>query len=248
MRRRPWQYEPELFLVSTFCTTGTTAVDVGGHNGVFSREMARSGASVVVCEPNAALMRRLHTSVRGDVRFVPVALSDHVGSAEFRYSDAHDGNSTIEANNDLASVYGENHFKTVCVETATLDSLDLCAVSFVKIDVEGHEEAVLNGAAATILRDRPVLLVETEARHNVGAPERVFALTRSFGYDGYFLRLGSLETIANLSLQELSLPEAQSTGTQYVNNFIFLPSDRPKLLISLTESVRGIPANFKRAS
>lgn len=48
------------------------------------------------------------------------------------------------------------------VEMRTLDSFNLSRVSFVKIDVQGSELAVLNGARATIARTRPLLFVEIE--------------------------------------------------------------------------------------
>ena len=39
-------------------------------------------------------------------------------------------------------------------------------VGFIKIDVEGHEHAVLEGATKTIKRNMPNLLVEMEEKHN----------------------------------------------------------------------------------
>ena len=44
--------------------------------------------------------------------------------------------------------------------TITIDSLALTDVDFMQLDVEGSEEKVLRGAAKTIKRDRPVLMLE----------------------------------------------------------------------------------------
>jgi FkbM family methyltransferase len=46
------------------------------------------------------------------------------------------------------------------VRSVSIDSFDE-AVDFIKIDVEGMEPLVLRGAARTLMRHRPVLLVET---------------------------------------------------------------------------------------
>ena len=43
-----------------------------------------------------------------------------------------------------------------------LDDFNIANCSFIKIDVEGHEEAVLDGASALIAAQRPVLMVELD--------------------------------------------------------------------------------------
>ena len=49
---------------------------------------------------------------------------------------------------------------TVIVETRTLDSYNLPKVDFIKIDVEGWEEQVLEGGMKTILKYRPIMYIE----------------------------------------------------------------------------------------
>jgi FkbM family methyltransferase len=50
------------------------------------------------------------------------------------------------------------------VNVVTIDSLNLPACNFIKIDVEGMEEAVLRGAVQTIQRFRPLLYVENDRK------------------------------------------------------------------------------------
>lgn len=52
------------------------------------------------------------------------------------------------------------------VPLVTIDSLNLKNVSLMKIDVEGQENAVLDGAKETILRERPVILIEIMGGHD----------------------------------------------------------------------------------
>jgi FkbM family methyltransferase len=49
---------------------------------------------------------------------------------------------------------------TETIEIRSLDSFNLQQLDFIKIDVEGFEADVLQGAAATILRCKPVLMIE----------------------------------------------------------------------------------------
>jgi hypothetical protein len=52
------------------------------------------------------------------------------------------------------------NIKSYDVEICTLDEAGLAGVRFVKADVEGGEREVLDGARATIARDRPIILLE----------------------------------------------------------------------------------------
>ena len=105
------------------------------------------------------------------------------------------------------------------VQTARLDDYQLPPVGFIKIDVEGHEEAVLRGAAQTIARNRPVLMIEIEERHNPGALGRLF---ERFGADRYRVQcaidgaLADSPPLARLMTQTRDDPS-------YISNFFFVP-------------------------
>ena len=67
-----------------------------------------------------------------------------------------------------------------------LDDLNLDPVGFIKIDVEGHEEAVLMGGATLLERDRPTALIEIEERHKAGAIDAITERMNGLGYRGFF--------------------------------------------------------------
>ena len=60
-------------------------------------------------------------------------------------------------------------------------------ISFIKIDAEGHELAILRGSVATLRQHHPNLLVEIEQRHSPVPVQQTIDYIRSQGYDGYFL-------------------------------------------------------------
>src|SRR5258706_3868087 len=67
------------------------------------------------------------------------------------------------------------------VALTTIDSLELDACHFIKIDVEGMEQAVVRGAQATLARHRPLLYVENDR------PEHARALVSQLEALGYRL-------------------------------------------------------------
>jgi hypothetical protein len=76
----------------------------------------------------------------------------------------------------------------------------LVGVRFVKADVEGSEREVLDGARATIARDRPIILLELLSGTHDNPAIVTTAICESFGYDAFIVQRGekiaALPTIA----------------------------------------------------
>ena len=68
------------------------------------------------------------------------------------------------ADSNLSALQSGGVVETVKVPMRTLDSYQLSNVGFIKIDVEGHEEAVLHGSSETLRREMPNLMIEIEDR------------------------------------------------------------------------------------
>ena len=82
--------------------------------------------------------------------------------------------------------------KQIKVRLKTLDELvgeTLSRVTFMKVDVEGHEEPALLGACQLLERARPALLMEIN--HSLDQPTaataRMLARLESLGYRAYLL-------------------------------------------------------------
>ena len=71
----------------------------------------------------------------------------------------------------------EQHLEEV-VRVRPLDSFEFVSCAFLKIDVEGHELEVLEGAAKTISRTRPRILVEVRKKNEAS----VEAFLRNLGF------------------------------------------------------------------
>jgi len=246
LRRRPWHFEPELFLVRAFCHSGGTAVDVGVNMGVYAFEMARHADAVVAFEPNSGLLTHLSRFLPANVRIEPVALSNYRGVAEFRIVETNSGVATIESRNVLSMISNPQDIKTRIVPVRTLDSFELRNVCFIKVDVEGHEEAVIEGARELLLRDRPALLIESENRHNAGAPKRLMAYLQHMNFAGFYLRRGSLQSIASLNSEDIEYSDSKLSSRSYVNNFLFVPAESKDKLFQLRSAVERLPGRLLR--
>lgn len=117
--------------------------DVGANIGFTARMFAGLGARVIAFEPSPRAIRLLHANGEGvDIR--QVALSDTAGTVRFSEDAALDTSHVAHTGIEVPAM--------------TMDSLAE-RPTFIKIDVEGHEPAVLRGARET-LRHGPTIFFE----------------------------------------------------------------------------------------
>lgn len=224
--------EPELRLVRHFVRTDGVAVDVGCAVGIYSAELARRVRRVIAFEGNPAVADFARRVAAKNVEVVNVALSAREGSAILRIPLNRKGH-TVD---DLATIADTRALEgpTVDVEvpTRTLDSFGIAECGLIKIDVEGHEEAVLEGARGLIEAQRPVLMIEFDERFNPGGLARVAQWLATLAYRGYFLSGGRLRPLATFNAavhQDFAAAEGakrEGRAVEVVNNFIFIPEAR----------------------
>jgi FkbM family methyltransferase len=234
---RKHHFDPEYWLIPLFCRPDKISVDVGANMGIYAFAMQRYSRQLVAFEPNTDLWPFLRRFLGGKVRLEDAALSSAPGQAEFRIAADNTGVATIEAKNPLSMIDRPETIASRTVATRTLDSFGLRDVSFIKIDVEGHEEAVLAGAVRTILENRPVVLVESEDRHNPGAPKRVADRFARLGYEGFFIKKRRLLPVGALSSQDVD--PAGLDGGIYINNFIYTPRKSDDLVERVRTALEG---------
>ncbi|HEX4507351.1 MAG TPA: FkbM family methyltransferase [Alphaproteobacteria bacterium] len=225
---RKHHFDAEYWLIPLFCRPDGIAVDVGANMGIYAFAMQRRARQVIAFEPNTDLWPFLRRFLSARVRLEDAALSDSAGQAEFRVVADNTGVATIETSNPLSMIHRRETIAVRPVATRTLDSFGLTDVSFIKIDVEGHEEAVLAGGRGTIAANRPVVLVEAEDRHNAGAPGRVADWFAALGYDGFFIKDRRLLPVAALSFEDTD--PAGLDGGSYINNFLYLPRENAEMI------------------
>jgi FkbM family methyltransferase len=197
------QGEPELALLKELMPDGGTAIDVGANQGFFAYALAAVADRVVAFEPNPdyALFSRI--MLRGKAEVHRLAISNKAGRATFHVPISKEGVVL-----HLAGSLDETHtrlFETVRhyeVEIRTLDEFGFTNVGFIKVDVEGTERDVLDGARTIILRDRPALVLELLSGTHADPGAVTKSICDDFGYDAYLVtretRVPALPAIASL--------------------------------------------------
>ncbi|WP_246102242.1 FkbM family methyltransferase [Methylobacterium terricola] len=168
-------------------------VDVGANTGLYSVMAAviAPGRPILAFEPLplalAALRRNIAANdIRHAIAVHESALSDHSGKATLHIPDPSHG--LIETSASLEADFKPRNRATTLLEVtvATLDSVDIPGpIGVIKVDIEGHEHAFLEGARATIARERPIVFIELLQ----GAPShRIRHFVREMGYVDFRLR------------------------------------------------------------
>ncbi len=216
--------DPELWLLPAVVPRNKIAIDIGANKGVYTHVLGGLCRAVHAFEPNPKMFAILSRpgALPQNATAYRVALSDSGGRAEL-IVPKHKGYFSDQHPSLNPRKKSEGH-GVVHVETQTLDSYGFTDVGFIKIDVEGFETAVVQGAAETIRRERPILLVEMEERHTGEPIEAALArMQQHYGLSGYFLRDGRLLPVQDFHPEQDHRKPA--SRARYVFNFLFRPAE-----------------------
>jgi FkbM family methyltransferase len=136
------------------------AVDAGAHVGLLTRKLAQHFERVYAFEPNPEAYACLRVNTEGlkNVTLFPKALGAAPGRAGIRPAPGFNSGDRVldETAQD--------------VEMTTVDALGLEELDLLKVDVQGYEWYVLQGAARTIRYTRPLMIVEVESKKGESSP------------------------------------------------------------------------------
>ena len=213
--------EKELQLLKKIIIPETDTIDIGVYRGVYSYEMAKYSKMVHAFEPNPIIFKDIELNLRKIIKNINLynfALSDKenkvllkvpIRNKNYDKSNYEEyfqmGRATIHEQNVMGDI------ETFEIKSKKLDNFTFSnKISFIKIDVEGHEMSVIKGAENTIKQYKPTLLVEIEEKHSKQKVLDSINYINSLGYESFFYdnELKNTNNLNNLNMY---------------NNFIFKP-------------------------
>jgi FkbM family methyltransferase len=206
---------------------GQTIVDVGAHTGRHTLPLARlAGVAGVVYafEPIPQIRLNLSENIisneLNNVVIFPFALSNKRGVSDFIYVP----NLPEESGLKERKIYNgkPTGVRVLKVSIIKLDDLITSKnkIGFIKIDVEGGELDVIQGAKSTLIKSRPIVTFECGASSFLGyhnSPEKIFHLFIKMDYSIYSI-------LGNEIIDEETFVEA--CHAQIYWDYIALPSEK----------------------
>jgi FkbM family methyltransferase len=144
----------------SYCSDSMLLYDIGAHFGIFSLAAAQFGGRAIAVDASPAAAQMMENQARLN------KCSDRVQILRAAVSDANSAIAMLDS-----GVFSDGYFKATWrrpkseltqVQAVTIDqmALQFGPPTHIKVDVEGHEAAVLRGARATVRRFSPILFLE----------------------------------------------------------------------------------------
>jgi FkbM family methyltransferase len=158
-----WEYWLEKYIKEAY-TENTNMIDIGAHIGTFSLMMSKyisENSKIYAFEPvyyEILTINVEQNNLKDKILIYPIGLSDKKEQLQGGLIDF-----SINVNygfTQLDNLEKANDTSKYIIDIITLDSLNIENVSFIKIDTEGSERKVLDGAFNTIIKNLPTILIE----------------------------------------------------------------------------------------
>ena len=132
-----------------YVTDFNIAVDVGANVGLWSKHLVEKFDRVIAFEP----LEQVYSCLELNVKNLPVeinrfALGSVTDKIEMIYDAKNTGGSYV------------SEIGTGSIDIKRMDELNLPKFGLLKIDCEGHELEVIKGGEQTILKYKPIVIVE----------------------------------------------------------------------------------------
>ena len=162
------QREASMKYVSSY----RNALDIGSNIGQWTRPLAKIFDKVICFEPNPNFRECFKRNIsESNVILHPYGLSSHEHTAQQGKTDTH-----------LNHKVGDTDPREGDIQCRSLDSFDLRNIDYIKIDVDGFEVPLLEGARETLTINSPVINIEMKRRKRPMITRKATEILNDLGY------------------------------------------------------------------
>jgi FkbM family methyltransferase len=219
---------PELGIIPAFLSSEGVFVDVGAHIGYFGLVGAKYSSRAYLFEPGNESYVRLMANIALNPKLASRITARKVAIAaepgQLTLFTSADGPDTASFRPLTADTIGE----TVPVSTLDAEIPPDASVALVKIDVEGAEMDVLNGAKRILTQWQPAILIELYEKNQRAFGRTCASLVARLEDAGYV----GFELTGSRSRPRLVDLEVRTEAREDIVNAVFVP---PSKLDALTK-------------
>ena len=161
--RRGWRWEEHQHdVVDQYLDSNSVVVEVGAHIGTLSVKISKVVKKLYCFEPMDVSFEMLNKNLElnncTNVTTIKKGVSNTNSKTHVKWiSDGNVGGTGLEGGGITRE---SNVSSRIEVELVTIDSMELEELHYLKIDVEGFEEMVIQGAEKTIAKFLPLIIIE----------------------------------------------------------------------------------------
>ena len=158
-----------------------TFIDIGAHIGTYSVNLSERFDEVICFEPNPEIFECLALNIKSydNVNALNYLLSNKTQKYNFAQEPGNSGKSRIVS---------EKAPNTIKIKSHTLDDVlsDYSGkIDLIKIDAEGSELRIVEGAKKTLQTHNPIILIEVLETEIIQSKSKVLMLLNELGYTSF---------------------------------------------------------------
>ena len=157
-------FEPKMVrLFQTLIKEDDVVIDIGANIGCTSILFGELAHQVISFEPSTTTFNLLQRNIKGsglvNIKLQNYALGSSSSISEITYAPSNRSGGFISNKTTISTGHITEKIKIKKLDDI-IDNLKLQKIDFIKIDVEGFEKEVIDGAKKTIARCKPIIVLE----------------------------------------------------------------------------------------
>jgi len=217
-----WFEKRELYAVEKFFSSmqldKKICIDAGANIGNHSLFFSKLFDSVFSFEPNKEVFKLLEINAASvsNVKPFNLGLSDKKETLKAFVDKGNLSSGKIVEDFDSNEVFQVEKLDNFKSEN------NLAKISYLKIDIEGHEEAALRGAKEILISDSPVVSLEMEMTRNLKNCLSSIQILQDCGYSKAYILGNSFSGGRNSNFKETSIAEFKNRRPKRHKMVMFL--------------------------